>query len=121
MSRDAVARVDLDIKVNPAELNARQRAAVLAGLRHAAEEIRTYAQQLTPKDKGVLRASAEVVIDRDEAVAAISYNTEYAVYQHERLDLHHPVGEAKFLEKAMLAKAEDAQAILAKYLREAFK
>lgn len=115
-----VSGVDLDLKVDPTELAATQRAAIVAGLRHAAEETRTYAQALTPKDRGHLRASAEVSVDPAALEAAISYNVPYAVFVHERLELNHPVGEAKFLEKALIAKAEDMQAILAKYLAKVF-
>jgi hypothetical protein len=120
MTTRRVSGADLDLKINPAELNARQRQAVIAGLRHAAEETRTYAVELTPKDRGHLRASAEVTVDPATLEAAISYNTPYAVYVHERLELNHKVGEAKFLEKAIAAKAEEMRAILAKYLEKVF-
>ncbi|WP_336214385.1 HK97 gp10 family phage protein [Nonomuraea sp. LPB2021202275-12-8] len=121
MTTTRVSGADLDLKINPAELTARQRQAVIKGLRHAAEETRTYAVELTPKDRGHLRASAEVSVDPAALEAAISYNVPYAVYVHERLELRHKVGEAKFLEKAVAVKAEDMQAILAKYLREVFE
>lgn len=110
------ARLDLNIDVEA--LTVKQRRAALKGLRHAAEEVRTYAQQLTPKDRGHLRASAEVTVDEAGLRAAISYDTPYAVYQHERLDLNHPVGESKFLEKALNARHQAATMIVAKYLRE---
>jgi epoxyqueuosine reductase QueG len=120
MTSKRVSGAGLDMRINPDELNARQRQAVIAGLRHAAKETRTYAIELTPKDRGILRASAEVSVDPAALEAAISYNTPYAVYVHERLELHHKVGEAKFLEKAIAAKAGDMQAILAKYLEKVF-
>ncbi|MEV4806764.1 hypothetical protein AB0K18_42790 [Nonomuraea sp. NPDC049421] len=121
MTSKRISGAELDLKVNPAELSARQRQALLAGLNHAAEETRTYAVELTPKDRGILRASAEVSVDPVELEAAISYNTTYAVYVHERLELRHRIGEAKFLEKAMIAKAGDIEAIVGKYLEKVFQ
>lgn len=111
-----VTGVDLDLKVDPATLSAAVRRAAVAGLRHAAEETRTYAVNITPKDRGHLRESAEVSVDAGNLEAAISYNTPYAVYVHERTELNHKVGQAKFLETAIAVKQEDMQRILAKYL-----
>jgi hypothetical protein len=37
-------------------------------------------------------------------VWSISFNAPYALYVHERLDVYHLVGEAKFLENAWNAK-----------------
>lgn len=62
----------------------------------------------TPVDTGRLRASAGVSPPerRGNVVEVFVYfGTNYAVYVHERLDVHHPVGEAKFLENAARERA----------------
>jgi hypothetical protein len=35
----------------------------------------------------------------------LAFGTDYAVYVHENLQAHHPVGQAKFLESAMTEAA----------------
>lgn len=68
-----------------------------------AEETMTDAKARTPVDTGTLRRSGKV---HDHAsarklTAGLSFATEYAVYVHERTDIRHPNGEAKFLENAI--------------------
>ena len=81
-----------------AELIPRQ---VAQALNEVAEETKTVAQERTPVEFGVLKASAKV----DHATAAtlaatITYGTEYAIYVHE-VPARHVVGQWKFLESAM--------------------
>lgn len=58
----------------------------------------------TPVDTGRLRASHYVgppVANGGELVVEVGFGTDYAVFVHERTDLAHKVGEAKFLQNAM--------------------
>lgn len=58
-------------------------------------------EEYCPVDKGNMKASAKnelVTNSNDEHIREISYNTDYAIYPHERLELHHNHGSAKFLE-----------------------
>lgn len=58
-------------------------------------------EEYCPTDTGAMKASAknELVADSDtEHTRELSYNTNYAIYPHERLNLHHNHGSAKFLE-----------------------
>lgn len=50
-----------------------------------------------------LRRSARVTTDAAAGEVAISFDTPYAVKQHEDLDQHHEVGGAKFLETAVIS------------------
>ena len=68
----------------------------------------------TPVDTGTLRASGHVVAPAVRASRTNSVTVRagfgggaagYAIYVHERLDTHHPVGNAKFLERPFLARA----------------
>ncbi|HVW81302.1 MAG TPA: HK97 gp10 family phage protein [Mycobacteriales bacterium] len=84
-------------------------------LAQAAEHISGVAAEQTPVETGRLAGSAAVHIEGDDT-AAISYDGPYARYQHERLDLRHEHGNAKFLEKPMLSEKEKALQILARHL-----
>ena len=72
----------------------RERAAqaVLACAQDLAEKSAAQA----PLDTGALRASVRIAAEGTRA--AVSFNTPYAVAQHERLYYHHAVGKAKYLE-----------------------
>jgi len=66
------------------------------------------AQVLCPVDTGALKASATATdpVDNNALITQeIGFNTNYAAAVHERLDVHHPNGQAKFLETAMRANA----------------
>lgn len=49
-----------------------------------------------PLDTGALRNSGQAVD------GVVSFGTDYAIYVHEILENHHPIGEAKFLENALI-------------------
>lgn len=64
-----------------------------------ASRIFAESQRQTPHKTGVLRGSGTVVPLSNGA--KIAYGTGYAVYVHEILTNHHPIGNAKFLERPM--------------------
>jgi hypothetical protein len=73
----------------------------------------------TPVDTGALRASHSVSrpeTNGDDTSVTISVggpSAPYAIYVHENLEAHHPVGQAKFLESAILeARGEIGQNII---------
>ena len=87
------------------------------------ERIMTDAKRRTPVDTGALRASGQTAWP-DVAAASVSVtlgfgNTavKYAVYVHENLAARHPVGEAKFLENAVMAAERGIGDRLASTLR----
>lgn len=59
-----------------------------------------------PIDTGRLRNSGQA----EDGV--VSFNTDYAIYVHEILENHHPIGEAKFLENALIENRSTILAIL---------
>src|SRR3990167_2541856 len=68
-----------------------------------AEAVMTKAKLLTPVDTGALRSSGHVQDQSSASVVRIVLgfggpSAGYAVYVHENLHAHHPVGQAKFLE-----------------------
>lgn len=71
-----------------------------AGLRAAAEELLEEAQALAPIDSEELVKSGRVT--EDDGEFGVSFDTPYAVRQHEDLTLRHDGGRrAKFLETPM--------------------
>lgn len=82
------------------------------GVRLAAEHVLTEANTTAPHDEGTLERSGSV--DAEGLEAAVSYDTPYAVKQHESLDLHHHgKGQAKWLENTMAAEADTVGDIIA--------
>lgn len=68
------------------------------GLDDAAELLLASSRAVAPLDKGPLVESGR--ISRDGLDAIVSYNTVYAVRQHEELDWRHAPGrQAKYLEQ----------------------
>lgn len=76
-------------------------------------------ENYVPVDEGPLRASGHVElpeIDGDDVSVLIGYGgstVDYAFVQHEGLDFEHVIGEAKFLEKPLLAAADTMAADIA--------
>jgi len=88
------------------------------GLTQAAEQLRSRSVPLAPIDRGPLRGSAHVEpATGSELVSAVSYDTPYAVRQHEELDYHHEEGEAKYLERPLRKHKQELTNILANELR----
>lgn len=72
------------------------------GLNSVAEETMTDAKERTPVKYGVLKRSGKVKHGTLRNMAAtLTFGTEYAVFVHERTELQHQTGEAKFLERAL--------------------
>lgn len=75
------------------------------GLFEGAEMLLEDANRSVPHEEGTLMRSGTAAVDRDALEAAVSFNTPYAVRQHEELDYRHAPGRrAKWLE---LAHAEN--------------
>lgn len=66
-------------------------------------DLQQKAQDLTPVDTGALRSSAFTETDRQgkNPSVIVGYTEEYAIFVHENLEAHHPVGQAKFLEQPL--------------------
>lgn len=72
-------------------------------IRDIALDLQGKAQDKTPVDTGALKASARTKFKDTSSgyQAEVSFNTPYALRQHEDLSLRHETGEAKFLENAL--------------------
>ena len=92
------------------------RAAAAAGLQVAAEHLKTESQRVVPIEEATLERSA--FTDVDGLRAAVSYDTPYAVRQHEDLTLAHDPGrEAKYLEGPANREAKVLGNIIAREMR----
>lgn len=82
------------------------RDAAARGLTQAGEVVLGDSNARVPIEEGTLERSGTVAVDTKGLRAAISYNTPYAVAQHEDLTLRHDDGrQAKFLETALTSNA----------------
>lgn len=103
----------------------RARQAGARAVREEAEDLLSDSKPLVPVDTGTLRntGTVEGPTWKGSVVTAIvgygSAAVDYAVIVHERLDLNHPVGQAKFLEQPALEHERDLEARLAKRIRKA--
>lgn len=86
------------------------------GLVLATEHLLGVSDEHVPIEEGTLERSGKASVDGLEG--AVSYDTVYAVYQHERLDLRHDPGRtAKYLENAMNSEASTVRTLIANAIR----
>jgi hypothetical protein len=89
------------------------RKGTLKGLRLAGEHILGLSRDRVPLEEGTLERSG-LVTDDGEMTVAVSYDTPYAVRQHEDMTARHARGRtAKYLELAVAEGASDAARIVA--------
>lgn len=94
-----------------------QRAGAAQGLIRAAEYVLQRSRAVTPIEEGILRASGRASVDSAALEAAISYDTPYAVRQHEDMSLRHKDGQAKYLEGPLNAAQATIQDLVAASIR----
>lgn len=104
---------------NVGRLVAKVDAATPDALRAGAEHIGEVSAQLVPIEEGTLVRSQRIDVDAGQGQASISYNTPYARYQHERLDLRHEHGQPKFLEQPLATEAGTVMKLIAQSIRDA--
>jgi hypothetical protein len=95
------------------------RAAAADGLLEAAEALRQDSQAEVPTQEHILQLSAETDVDRRNLKAVVSYDTPYAVKQHEDRTLRHDNGKAKYLEDPANANAGRYMDHVAQRIKEA--
>lgn len=86
------------------------------GLQSALEHLLTESRKIVPLDEGTLERSGRV--DVDGLNGSVSYDTVYAVRQHEELTWKHlPGRSAKYLEKPMNSERDVMLRLMAVPLR----
>lgn len=107
-------KVDLHIE----EAIAATHDAAADGLYAAGEHILGVSNQHVPLEYGDLQGSGTVSEDRGDLTVAVSYDTPYAVRQHEEMGYRHDPGRtAKYLENAANSEAQTAGQIVADTVR----
>lgn len=96
--------------------------AAARGLLLAAEYVLSEARAIVPIDEATLERSGVASVDREHLTAAVSFDTPYAVRQHEDMTYRHAPGrQAKYLEQPLVNNRKTIQAIIAKQIRKATK
>lgn len=86
------------------------------GLRRALEHLLTESRRIVPLEEATLERSGRATVDGLKG--SVSYDTVYAVVQHEELDYRHAPGRsAKYLEKPMATERQTMLALMAVPLR----
>ena len=105
--------------------SAREKIGAERGLRKWAEHVLQQATVEVPvaPSGGTLQDSGMTDVDPARMEATVSYDTPYAVVQHENLTYHHtkPGAKAKYLEDPLNASRADGLAILAAEIRAALE
>lgn len=98
------------------------RGAVVLGLRKWAEYVLQQSREIVPLDEATLERSGVASVDERELEAAVSYDTPYAVVQHENMEYRHAPGRtAKYLERPWFASQELALGLVGKEIRKVTK
>ena len=106
------------VKWYGAKVKAEERVGAARGLMLAAEHILEEATRIVPLLEGTLMRSGVASVDAGALRAAVSYDTVYAVYQHEGLDFAHPNGrQAKYLEQPLNSERAKCAALIAREIK----
>ncbi|QIY93093.1 hypothetical protein HEP87_01255 [Streptomyces sp. S1D4-11] len=98
------------------------RAGAVRGLRLAAEHVLERARSRVPIEEGTLERSGVASVDEEALTAAVSFDTPYAVRQHETLNYQHDSGRsAKYLEGPLTEQADTVAAIIAAQMRRSLR
>lgn len=108
------------IRINLRRVAERQRDAAADGLFLAAEHVLGVARSRVPLEEGTLERSGATAVDAENLTAYVSFDTPYAVRQHEDMTLKHDAGRtAKYLESALTGERTVVRKIIADRIRKA--
>jgi hypothetical protein len=98
------------------------REAAADGIAAATEHLLGASRARVPIEEGTLERSGAATVDRSVPRGVVSYDTPYAVRQHEELDWRHDPGRtAKYLEGPAVEESATMQAIVAAHIRRALQ
>lgn len=111
-----------DLNLDLADVDARVEKGALKGLAVALEHLLQVSRDQVPHEEGTLERSGTVDVDAEESRGSVSYDTPYAVIQHENLDFAHDAGrKAKYLEDPLNEESGQMQALIAAQIRRALR
>lgn len=110
------------LKLNTSKITTAERAGAVRGLKLAAEHLLEVSRSLVPIEEGTLERSGVASVDERDLRAAVSYDTPYAVRQHEELTWRHDEGrQAKYLEDPMNGERRRMADIIAAEIRRSLR
>ncbi|MEU5302220.1 hypothetical protein ACH4YO_23875 [Streptomyces noursei] len=110
------------LRWNGEQVLASTREGAARGLRLAAEYVLGRSRVQVPIDEGTLERSGVASVDEHSLTAAVSYDTPYAVRQHEELTWRHDAGrKAKYLEDPLTESAGTVAEIIAAQVRRSLR
>ena len=93
------ARVRVKIKLDKQLIKRANKSAARKGVFDALDHLASVSKDEVPLDQGPLKNSCTVDVAEDGSSGTVSYDTPYAVLQHENMDFNHQRGrKAKYLE-----------------------
>lgn len=121
--------VRAELQLNLMAVKAAERAGAVAGLKIAAEHLLQKSRELVPHEEGTLERSGTPAdrpgaldVDEENLRAAVSYDTPYAVRQHEELTWQHDEGrQAKYLEEPMNTEQTTMRELIAAQIRRSLE
>lgn len=117
-----MATVRNSISANLARLADAEHEGAANGLELVTEHLLGVSRRQVPIEEGILERSGVASVDRAALKGAVSYDTPYAVRQHEDLNLRHDEGrKAKYLEDPMREEADVMADIIAAQIRRALR
>ncbi|MFH8793850.1 hypothetical protein [Streptomyces sp. NPDC017941] len=101
---------------------AAERRGAARGLRLAAEHVLEVSRRRVPIEEATLERSGTATVDEPTLTAAVSYDTPYAVRQHEEMTYRHDAGRtAKYLERPLTEEAGTVAEIIAAQVRRSLR
>jgi hypothetical protein len=103
-------------------VKAAARRGALRGLATAAEHLLALSRREVPIEEGTLERSGRAEVDAAAMRGSVSYDTPYAVRQHEELTWRHDPGRnAKYLEGPLNREAGTLQGLIAAEIRRSLR
>lgn len=105
---------DFKIDWQGSAVDSAMRVGATRGLTRAAEFVLSNSRLVVPIEDAILSRSGATSVDSTNLEASVSYDTPYAVRQHEDLSLRHDQGRtAKYLERPLVNTREQQARIIA--------
>lgn len=93
------AKIKLDVKIDKALVKSITKNGSKKGTWMALDHLASVSKEQVPLDQGPLKNSCYVDVNDDGSEGTVSYDTPYAVIQHENMSFNHQRGrKAKYLE-----------------------
>lgn len=115
-----------NVRINwkPQKVRKAERGGAIQGLRKASEHLLGESRKQVPHETGALEASGVAQVDERGLSASVSYDTPYAVRQHEEIDYVHkgkPGAKAKYLEDPATTESATLHELVAAEIRRSLR